>query len=94
MTHPEEKLADHTKLQNLLHDALVPLLAEDGAGIACLRLFYIARHADGTTSMGQAGLTPEGEVANARKLISNIVTVLLDPEHNAQVQRLDRPDKH
>jgi hypothetical protein len=86
----DAKMAEHRVWQTALNDALTPLLG-DKLGIVCMRVFYAVRHANGDLSIGQAGLTPQDEIATGHQLIAAITTVLRDPEGNHGTVRIDVP---
>lgn len=88
----EEKFAEHQAWQLALKDALAPLLS-DGEGIVAMRIFYAVRHKGGDETMGQAGLTPENEVQTGDTLIRHIISILMDPEHNHTMRRVEGAPK-
>lgn len=92
----KEILQQHKLWQRVLQEALMPLISQDGKhGITAMRVFYTMRdNVDGVLSVGQAGITPEGNVEDGEQLIRSMIAVLLDPDDNRTVERIATPERH
>lgn len=89
------KMADHAAWQKTIGHILTPLHTPDAKRpvLVASRTFYLLRHADGSESIGQLGVTPEGERKAASDIIRRILTVMMNPEDNATLQRVEAERK-
>ena len=85
------KMAEHEAWQETIGHVITPLHNPDGKRpvLVASRTFYLLRHADGSESIGQIGVTPVGEQAAARLILQRILLTLTNPEDNANVRRVD-----
>ncbi len=89
---PEEQAEYDAKVEvmdrwnNAIGHSITGLIPANGKGLITARVFYVVRHEDGSESVGNIGIVPEGEMKTAAKLILAIAEVLADVEGNRKHQ--------